>query len=217
MITVADLLLALLFLSILLSLASNRLMGLVKIMAFQGVLVSIVPLALERGHEPVLLSIGFLVLMMLLKGFVMPMALYMAIKRVANLREVEPFIGYHASIFSGLGLIIAAGFISSRLAPYMPPIHAMLLPAGLTTIGAGFFLMMARSKAITQVIGYLMLENGIYLIGTALAQQTHSQYILEFGVLLDLLAGVMIMGIILYRISRAFDDVDTGLLGSLKD
>jgi len=77
--------------------------------------------------------------------------------------------------------------------------------------------MMARSKAITQVIGYLMLENGIYLIGTVLAQETHSQYMLEFGILLDLLTGVMIMGIILYQISRAFDDVDTGMLGSLKD
>jgi hydrogenase-4 component E len=217
MMPLADILMALLFLSVLLSLASNRLMELVKIMAFQGMVVSIIPMALEEGHKLGFISIGFLVLMLLLKGVIMPLALYTAIKRVANLREVEPFIGYHASIFSGLGLILAAGFISNRLAPFMPPTHGMLLPAGLTTIGAGFFLMMARSKAITQVIGYLMLENGIYLIGTALAQETHSQYMLEFGILLDLLAGVMIMGIILYRISRAFDDVDTGLLGSLKD
>ena len=86
---------------------------------------------------------------------------------------------------------------------------------GLTA--AGLFLMMSRTKAITQVIGYLMLENGIYLTGTALTKQTHTLYVVEFGVLLDLLVGVMIMGIILHNINRAFDDVDTALLGRLKD
>jgi len=217
MMSFADILLALLFLSILLSLASNRLMELVKIMAFQGIIVSIMPLALEHGHQFGLVSLAFLLVMLLIKGCVMPLALYFAVKKVSNLREVEPYIGYHASIFTGLVLVMVAGFVSHRLAPYMPPTHGMLLPAALTTIGTGFFLMMSRHKAITQVIGYLMLENGIYLAGTALASETHSQYMLEFGVLLDLLAGVMIMGIILYRISRAFDDMDTGMLHNLKD
>jgi len=212
----ADVLMVFVFLSVMLCLASNRLMELVKIMAFQGIVVSIMPLALEGGHELEPLSLVFLAVMLLVKGFIMPFALYNAVKKVANLREVEPYIGYHASIFTGLIIIMAASFVSHRLAPYMPPTDILLLPAGLTTIAAGFFLMMSRHKAITQVIGYLMLENGIYLLGTALASETHSQYMLEFGVLLDLLAGVMIMGIILYRISRAFDDVDTGLLGSLK-
>jgi hydrogenase-4 component E len=77
--------------------------------------------------------------------------------------------------------------------------------------------MMGRRKAITQVIGYLMLENGIYLIGTALTKHTHTIYVVEFGVLLDLLVGVMIMGIILHNINHAFDDIDTDLLNRLKD
>ncbi len=62
-----------------------------------------------------------------------------------------------------------------------------------------------------------MLENGIYLFGTALAKQTHTLYVVEFGVLLDLLVGVMIMGIVLHNINTAFDDVDTTLLGQFKD
>ena len=92
-----------------------------------------------------------------------------------------------------------------------------MLIAAITTIGSGLFLMMARTKALTQVIGYLMLENGIYLAGTALTRQNHSHYVVEFGILLDLLVGVMIMGIIIYNINRTFDDVDTGLLGRLKE
>ncbi|MFW8602138.1 hydrogenase [Desulfobacterota bacterium M19] len=213
----ADLLLAFIFISVMISLASNRLMELVKIMAFQGVVVSILPLALEHGHGIEAVNLEFLAVMLLIKGAAMPMALYIAVKKVANRREIEPYIGYNASIFGGLIIIMAASFISHGLAPYTPAANALLLPAGLTAIGAGFFLMMSRHKAITQVIGYLMLENGIYLLGTILPHKTHSQYILEFGILLDLLTGVMIMGIILYHINRTFDDIDTGVLGSLKD
>jgi hydrogenase-4 component E len=216
MIPFADILLAFVFLSVLLSLSSNRLMELVKIMALQGVIVSLMPVALEHGHQGPE-SLGFLAIMLLVKGAVMPMALYTAVKKVANLREVEPYIGYNASIFIGLIIIMAASLVSHSLSPYMPPINGLLLPAGLTTMGAGFLLMMARHKAITQVIGYLMLENGIYLLGIVLTNEAHFQYMLEFGVLLDLLAGVMVMGIILYRINRTFDDIDTGILGSLKD
>jgi hydrogenase-4 component E len=62
-----------------------------------------------------------------------------------------------------------------------------------------------------------MMENGIYLVGAALAKESHNQYVVEFGVLLDLLVGVMIMGIVLHNINSAFDDVDTALLGRLKD
>jgi len=214
--TAVDILKALLLLSVLLSLASNRLMALVKIIAFQGVIVSIMPLALENGHDMSVVSLAFLASMLLIKGCIMPGALYIAIKKVITLREVEPYIGYHASIVISLILVMVASLVSDRLTPYMPPINGMLLPTGLTCLGAGFFLMMSRQKAITQVIGYLMLENGIYLLGTALASETHSQYILEFGVLLDLLAGVMIMGIILYQINRTYDNIDTGLLKSLK-
>jgi len=213
----ADLLLAFIFLSVMLSLASNRLMELVKIMAFQGVVVSILPMVLEHGHGIEAVNLEFLAVMLLIKGVAMPMALYIAVKNVANRREIEPYIGYNASIFGGLIIIMAASFISHSLAPYTPAADALLLPAGLTTIGAGFFLMMSRHKAITQVIGYLMLENGIYLLGTILPHKTNSQYILEFGILLDLLVGVMIMGIIIYNINRTFDDIDTGILGSLKD
>ena len=93
----------------------------------------------------------------------------------------------------------------------------MLLTTAITTMSAGFFLMMSRRKAITQVIGYLMLENGIYMVGTALTKHSHTVYVIEFGVLLDLLVGVMIMGIILNNINHAFDDIDTDLLNRLKD
>ena len=217
MIQLSDAILAIVLLSVLLSLGSNRLMALVKIMALQGIMVSITPLFLEHHQDLEGSALLLFQIMILIKGLLIPGFLIMAVKKVSIQREIEPIIGYHASIFTGLVLILLSAFITDKLHLSMPGDHALLLITAITTLAAGLFLMMSRRKAITQVIGYLMMENGIYLIGTALAKQTHTMYVVEFGVLLDLLVAVMIMGIILHNINSAFDDVDTALLGQLKD
>ncbi len=215
MIVFSNALLALTLLSVLLSLASHRLVALVKIMAFQGIVVSLVPLFL--GHHMTMGSILMLQVMILIKGFLIPGLIYVAVKKIKIRREIEPIIGYHASLFAGLIFIVVSTFIADRIHGSLHGGQVLLLITAITTLASGLFLLMARYKAITQVIGYLMMENGIYLFGTALAKQTHTQYIVEFGVLLDLLVGIMIMGIVLNNINSTFDDVDTALLGQLKD
>lgn len=217
MINLSDAILVLILLSVLISLESNRMITLVKIMGLQGVMVSLVPLFLEQHQGISSGGIIFFQIMILIKGLLIPGLLYFAVQRVAIKREVEPLIGYHASLFFGLIMILVSLFITEKLQLTLPGGHSLLLITAITTLGAGLFLMMSRTKAITQVIGYLMLENGIYLVGTALTKQSHTRYVVEFGVLLDVLVGVMIMGIILHNINRAFDDVDTALLGRLKD
>lgn len=217
MIVFSDVLLSLTLLSVLLSLASNRLLTLVKIMAMQGIVVSLIPLFLEYHQGMAMGSILLLQLMILIKGFLIPGLIFMALKKVKIQREVEPIVGYHASLFAGLVFIVISAFIADRMHVSLPAEHVLLMITAITTLAAGLFLLMSRRKAITQVIGYLMMENGIYLMGTALAKQTHTLYVVEFGVLLDLLVGVMIMGIVLHNINSTFDDVDTALLGQLKD
>ncbi len=214
---IIDIVLVVILLSVLFSLASNRLISLVKIMAVQGIMASLLPLLLEHHSS---MGSGGLILfqvMILIKGFLIPGLLYVALSRMTITREIEPIIGYHASLFAGLIIILLSVFITDRLHLTMPRGHELLLTTAITTMSAGFFLMMSRRKAITQVIGYLMLENGIYLIGTALTKHSHTINVVEFGVLLDLLVGVMIMGIILHNINHAFDDIDTDLLNRLKD
>ncbi|SDP39079.1 hydrogenase [Desulforhopalus singaporensis] len=217
MINFADFILVLILLSVLLSLGSTRLMALVKIMALQGVMVSVTPLFLNSHEIPDGGAALFYLVMIFIKGALIPVLLYWAVKRVSIKREIEPIVGYHASIVTGLAVLLGSVFIVNSLHLSLPEGRSFALITANSTLAAGFFLMMARRKAITQVIGYLMLENGIYLIGTALTKRSHTIYIVEFGVLLDLLVGVMIMGIILNNINTAFDDIDTTLLGQLKD
>lgn len=217
MININDIIMVVILLSVLLSLASNRLVALVKIMALQGMMVSLLPLLLEHHSRMGSGGLLFFQVMILIKGVFIPALLYVALKRIAIRREIEPIIGYHASLFAGLIIILVSIFISEKLHVSMASGSELLLTTAITTMSAGFFLMMSRRKAITQVIGYLMLENGIYMVGTALTKHSHTVYVIEFGVLLDLLVGVMIMGIILHNINHAFDDIDTDLLNRLKD
>ena len=193
-------------------------MALVKLMTVQGIIVSAVPLVLTTAHGVTFNLILFFLLLLLVKGVLIPWLLYRAVTRVVVNREIEPIVGYHASLFAGLVMIVFSVYLINQLhLTMLTPDHKLLLVTAITTMGAGLILLMARRKAITQVIGYLMMENGIYLIGTALAKQLHTQYVVEFAVLLDLLVAVLVMGIVLNNINHTFDDVDTGLLRQLKD
>ncbi len=213
MIQSVDSLLSLVLLSVLFSFGSSRLPVLIKVLAFQGVVVSIVPLFV--GHDLSGGGILFTIITMIIRGIIIPLCIYIVIKKVAIHREVEPIIGYHASLLAGLGLIVAAIYVSHKFNIASISTSTLLLPSSITLLVAGMFLLMARRNAIAMVLGYIMMENGIYLVGTTFSVRT--LHIVEFGVLLDVLAGVMIMAVILQNIKQKFDDVDTALLRTLKE
>lgn len=93
--------------------------------------------------------------------------------------------------------------------------NLLLVPASLSTVWTGFLLLTTRRKAITQVVGYLLLENGIFLFGLLLLEAV--PFLVEIGVLLDLFTGVFVMGIIIHHISREFASISTERLTELKE
>jgi len=208
-----DILLSLVLLSVLFSFGSSRLPGLIKVLAFQGIVVSIVPFFL--GHDMTTGSIIFTVATMTIRGIIIPWSIYSVISKVAIKREVEPIVGFHASMFLGLLLIVAAPLLSHKFNVASFTGSTLIMATAITLVVAGMFLLMARRNAIAMVLGYIMMENGIYLVGTSFSAR--AQHIVEFGILLDVLAGVMIMAIMLQNISQKFDDVDTALLRTLKE
>ena len=209
----ADTALILVLLSVLRSFAAGRIPSLIKIVAFQGIVVSLIPLAI--GHQ---LSVGgmiFTVGTLVIRGIVIPVAILLAIKKVAIRREVEPIVGPQVSLLVALLLLVAAFYVSGKLDLSVAGRSDLLLPTAITLFVAGMFLLMSRRNAIAMVLGYMMMENGIYLGGTTLSVRSH--HIVEFGILLDVLAGVMLMAVILQNIKRTLDDVHTSLLRTLKD
>ena len=198
----------------LLALGSSRLPSLIRAMSVQGVLLGLMPLLLEAENldwRVILVVLATLVG----KGIVIPGLLRRAM-RAANIeREIQPFLGYVPSLLLGAAGTIAAVALA-RVLPLLPE-HAgsLLVPGAIASVLTGFILMIGRVKAISQVCGYLILENGIYLFGLLLIHST--PLLVESGILLDVTVGVFIIGIIVDRIQRAFDSLDTRKLTTLRE
>jgi len=130
-------------------------------------------------------------------------------------RELDPAVGYGTSVLLGL-VAVGGGFAVAARLPEMPD-HSLplLVPVALATLMMGFIVLTTRRKALSQVIGYLMLENGIYLFGLTLANGL--PLLVEMGVLLDVFVGVFIMGLVVFQISRELETLDSRELTELRD
>jgi hydrogenase-4 component E len=197
----------------LIALASSRLPALITAMAVQGMALGAMPLLLEHHFDWMVSLVA--VCTIAGKGFVIPYLLRRAM-RAANIeRDMEPTIGYVPSLLLGAGGTIAV-VAMARALPLLPE-HAgsLMVPGALASVLTGFVLLIGRTKAISQVCGYLILENGIYLFGLLLIHVT--PLFVEAGILLDLTVGVFVIGIIVDRIQRAFDTLDTRKLTTLHE
>ncbi len=194
-------------------LGSSRLLAVIRAVAAQGVLLGLIPLLVHQHLSlPVLLAAGTAVI---LKGLVIPATMIRALREVQIKREVEPFIGLLPSMILGAMVTAFALLFSSRLPLATQHEHTLLVPAAIATILVGFILLTTRFKALSQVVGYLVLENGIFIFGVLLIEAM--PLVVEMGVLLDLFVGIFVICIIVNHINRAFASMDTRLLISLKE
>ena len=206
--------LVLLILSNLMLLASGQLGACIRIVAIQGVLLGLLPVLVRIDDVTaavVLLSLGSICL----KGLVFPWLLSRALREASVAREVEPFVGYGVSLLVGVLFLAFSVWVGSRLTLPDPVVSPLVLPVALFTVLVGLFLIVSRKKALTQVLGYLVFENGIYAFGVGLAQE--APLLVEMGVLLDVFVAVFVMGITIFNINREFDHIDTNRLSALKD
>jgi len=206
------LILSIILLTVMFSLNSSRLMALWGVIIFQNFFVSIYPL-FAQDH----FSVGyvfFILFILVVKCVLIPTVIYFSIQKVSIKKEIDPFIGYNASLFVGLAIILASLICSNYINGIYHLHQKFLLQTAITTMATGLFVIIARSKAITMIIGYLILENGLFLFGSLVPAMS---YVVEFGVLLDIFISIMLMWIILYHINKDIEDLDTVYLSNLKD
>lgn len=211
--SLVDQLLVLVLLLNLFSLGTSRIGAVIRTVAIQGVLIGLLPVFVHGGPTPRALLIA--AAPVALKGVVIPAMLLRAMRQAEIKREVEPLVGIIPSLLlgaAGTGLALA---FSERL-PLLPAdARTLLVPASLATVFTGFLMVTTRLKAISQVLGYLTLENGIFVFGLLLMEAM--PLLLEFGVLLDLFVCIFVMGIILNHISREFSSLSTERLSALRE
>jgi len=209
-----DTVLVLLVLSNFWLLGSSRLPACIQMVANQGLLLGLIPLLAQwPGVTPRLLAVA--ALSVGLKGIILP-ALLRRAAREANVRnEVEPLVGFTTSILLGIGLWGLALHLAGRLPLPGTETSSLLVPVATFTVMSGLLLIVSRNTAVMHVVGYLVLENGIYAFGWAFAIE--EPLLVEMGVLLDVFAAVFVMGIAIYHLNREFDSIETDQLASLKD
>jgi hydrogenase-4 component E len=213
MLSVLDPLLVIVFLLNFFALGVSRLRAVIYAMADQGIVLGVMPLLIQpefHFHVAILAAA-----VIALKGIFIPRMLAYAMREVITRREVEPIIGFIPSLLLGAvgtGVAIA---VSDTLPLRSDQLGSLIVPAALATIMTGFLILTSRRKAIMQVVGYLVLENGIFLFGLLLLEAM--PFLVEVGVLLDLFVGVFVMGIIIHHINREFASVSTEYLSALKE
>lgn len=154
-------------------------------------------------------------LTVVIKAIVIPRILKRVIERLNVTRELVMNVNIPAGQLICGSLVILAFFITQPIIPLGFLLTRDSLSIALAIVLIGFFTMIARKKALTQVIGFLVMENGLFLGATAAAYGM--PLIVELGVFFDVLVGGLIVGIYTHRIQDAFDSVDTSKLTALKE
>lgn len=195
-------------------LGSSRLGACIRFVAGQGILLGALTLTAHQdalSFRPLILATASAGL----KGAAFPWLLQRALREAHVRREIEPFIGYNLSLLIGTLALAASLWLNTRLPLPSPPVSPFIVPGALFTCFVGMFLIIGRKNALNQVLGYLVLENGVYAFGVGVVQDT--PMLVELGVLLDVFVAVFVMGITLFHINRQFDHIDTDRLVTLKD
>jgi hydrogenase-4 component E len=206
-------LVALLLLVNLVALGSSRISTVVRAVALQGVVLGF--LAVAAHGEVSNRVLGLALASVVLKGWLIPAILFRALRRVVIQREVEPSLGLLPSLLLGALATVLAVTATGRLPLAETRLAPLLVPASLATVAAGFILLTTRRKAISQVLGFLVLENGIFVFGLLLVEAM--PFLVEIGVLLDLFVGIFVLSIIIHHIHREFASLDTRRLSLLRE
>src|SRR3954449_12095859 len=203
---------AFLFMTLLLMAAAKRISTCVALFAGQCAVITAEILAIayvQRSAE----ALAVAILVLTVKVIAIPYALLWIVKDIKIAREAQSSTSPAQSVFITAGLILLAFF---AVQPYARSLRVdmSMLAAAIALVLTGAFVMVSRKKALMQVVGLLVLENGIFL--AALITTFGMPLIVEIGIAFELLMGVLLMGIFVFRIRDTFDHLDVSKLRRLR-
>ncbi|MEX2239677.1 MAG: formate hydrogenlyase [Burkholderiales bacterium] len=195
-------------------LAQRRILSLIHLYTLQGVVLvaatAVMGYATRQPHLYV--SAG---MTLALKVLLIPWLLHRVINRLNVRWDMEMLINVPTTLIAGIVLVIFAFYLAAPIAGLAASIARGTLGIALACVLLSFMMMITRSKAVPQVIGFLAMENGLFFAATA---ATYGMpMVVELGIALDVLVGILILGVFLFQIREQFDSLDIRHLEKLKD
>ena len=195
-------------------LAQRRVMPLINLFGLQGLVLagSTLVVAVTTHQAHLYWSAG---LTLLLKAMLLPWILHRLVRKLYVKWDVESLVNVPATMLIGIVLVIVAFNVAQPISLLSHTISRGTLGIALATVMLAFLMMITRTKAIPQVVGFLAMENGLFLAATS---ATYGMpMVVELGIALDVLVGVIILGVFFFQIRDQFDSLDIRHMERLKD
>lgn len=191
---------------------ANRLLTYINILAFQGVILFGVSF-IELNEINTVNLIFILLETIVFKTLAVPLFLNYVIKRNRMSREAEPYLPNFLSLVIVTLIIIATFLISNTV--HDPRLDKVYFVVALSALFTGLYIIMTRKKLITHVMGFLVIENGVFILSLAVGSEM--PLLVNTGILLDLFVSVLLLGIFVNKIGDVLQDADVDQLQNLKD
>jgi hydrogenase-4 component E len=191
---------------------ANRMTTYINVLALQGVLLFFVAF-LELKDINTLNLILILLETVIFKSLAVPIFLKYVLKRNHITREAEPYLPNFVSLIITTLIVIVTIILSNTMEE--GKLDKMFFVVALSTLFTGLYFIASRRKIITHVMGYLVIENGVFVLSLAVGNEM--PMLVNLGIMLDIFASVLILGIFLNKIGDVFKDIDVNQLTSLKD
>jgi len=195
-------------------LSQRRILSLIHLYTLQGLTLVSANLVLGFVTADIHLYVSA-ALTLLLKVGLIPWILYRLVQRLNVKTDVEPLLNIPATLLVGIVLVIIAFNVASPISQFSSSVARGTLGIALACVLLSFMMMITRAKAIPQVIGFLSMENGLFF--AAAAATNGMPMIVELGIGLDVLVGILILGVFMFQIREQFDTLDIRHLEKLKD
>ena len=206
-----QLLIALILVSTFMILGSTRLYSCIQAFGIQSFLLACVAgvVAYSTGKDEIYI---IAILTLLFKSIVIPYFLIYIIREIKVKREIDLYVKISPSLIIG-GVLVVISYYLIRSINVISELSSFALSASMSLVSIGLFIMISRKKAIMQMLGILIMENGLFL--GAISLTYGMPLLVELGIFFDVLIAVLIMGILIFRINKTFESVDTSILKNL--
>lgn len=191
---------------------ANRLSTVINILAVQGIILFGVSL-IELIQINTINLIFILFETIVFKTIAIPIFLNNVIKKNNIVREAEPFVPDFASVVIITGILLGS-FILSNIID-VEHVRKMFFIVAISALFTGLFIIISRKKVVTHIMGYLVIENGVFIL--SLSAGSTMPMLVNTGITLDIFVSVLVLGIFVNRIGNTFEEMNVDNLTNLKD